>query len=82
MRQSLNFSLPMGFPVNASGKNKTNKQKTACQCKRRGLDSLSQEDTLEEGMQPTPVFLLEESYGQRSLMGYSPWGHKDKIKAT
>ena len=26
--------------------------------------------------QPTPVFLPGESHGQRSLMGYSPWGHK------
>ena len=28
-------------------------------------------------MQPTPVFLPEKSHGQRSLVGYSPWGHKD-----
>ena len=27
--------------------------------------------------QPTPVFLLGKSYGQRSLMGYSPWSHKE-----
>ena len=27
--------------------------------------------------QPTPVFLLGESYGQRSLAGYSPWGCKE-----
>ena len=26
--------------------------------------------------QPTPVFLPGESHGQRSLQGYSPWGHK------
>src|SRR5574337_1115139 len=26
--------------------------------------------------QPTLVFLPGESYGQRSLAGYSPWGHK------
>ena len=26
--------------------------------------------------QPTPVFLPEKSHGQRSLEGYSPWGHK------
>ena len=26
--------------------------------------------------QPTPVFLPKESHGQRSLVGYSPWGHK------
>ena len=26
--------------------------------------------------QPTPVFLPGKSHGQRSLVGYSPWGHK------
>ena len=26
--------------------------------------------------QPTPVFLPGESHGQRSLVGYSPWGHE------
>ena len=26
--------------------------------------------------QPTPVFLPEKSHGQRSLEGYSLWGHK------
>ena len=26
--------------------------------------------------QPTPVFLPGETHGQRSLMGYSPWGRK------
>ena len=28
-------------------------------------------------MQPTPVFLPGEFHGQRSLAGYSPWGHKE-----
>ena len=37
---------------------------------------LSQEDPLEKEMAPTPAFLLEKSHGQRSLVGYSPWGHK------
>ena len=27
--------------------------------------------------QPTPVFLPREFHGQRSLAGYSPWGHKE-----
>ena len=27
--------------------------------------------------QPTPVFLPGESYGQRSLVDYSPWGCKE-----
>ena len=26
---------------------------------------------------PTPVFLPGESHGQRSLVGYSPWGCKE-----
>ena len=26
--------------------------------------------------QPTPVFLPGDFHGQRSLVGYSPWGHK------
>ena len=26
---------------------------------------------------PTAVFLSGESHGQRSLVGYSPWGHKE-----
>ena len=31
----------------------------------------------EEETQPTPVFLPGELHGQRSLGGYSPWGHKE-----
>ena len=27
--------------------------------------------------QPTPVFLHGKCYGQRSLAGYRPWGHKE-----
>jgi len=27
--------------------------------------------------QPTLVFLTGKSHGQRSLVGYSPWGHKE-----
>ena len=29
------------------------------------------------GGQHTPVFLPRESHGQRSLVGYCPWGHKE-----
>ena len=38
--------------------------------------SLGQEDPLEKKWQHTPVFLPRKSHGQRSLAGYSPWGHK------
>ena len=49
-----------------------------------GDQSLCLEDLLEEAKQPTPVFLSGEFHGQRSLAGYSPWGHKesDTTEAT
>ena len=31
----------------------------------------------EKRLQPAPVFLLEKSHGQKSLVGYSPQGHKE-----
>ena len=37
--------------------------------------SLGQKDPLEKGM-ATPAFLPGKSHGQRSLVGYSPWGRK------
>ena len=39
--------------------------------------SLGQEDPLEKGWQPTPVFLPGGSHGQRSVVGCSPWGLKE-----
>ena len=39
--------------------------------------SLSWEDPPRRDGLPTPVFLPGESHGQRSLVGYSPWGCKD-----
>ena len=38
------------------------------------VQSLGREDPLEEAWQSTLVFLPGESRGQRSLVGYSPWG--------
>ena len=35
------------------------------------------EDPLEKEMQPTPVLLPRKFHGWRSLVGYSPWGHKE-----
>ena len=42
------------------------------------------EDPLEKEMAPHFVFLPEKSHGQRSLVGYSPWGSKvlDTTEAT
>ena len=38
---------------------------------------LGQEDPLERKWLPTPVFLPGKSHGQMSLVGCSPWGHKE-----
>ena len=48
---------------------------SACQCRRCRLN-LGWEDTLDKKWQPTSVFLPGKSHGQRSLVGYNPWGHK------
>ena len=40
------------------------------------VSSLGLEDLLERKWHPIPVFLPGKSQGQRSLVGYSTWGHK------
>ena len=35
-----------------------------------------------EEMQPSPVFLLGESYGQRSFAGYSPCSRKSRTQLS
>ena len=64
----------MGLPGRASGK------ELSCQCrrhKRLGLDPWVGKIPWRRAWQPSPVFLPRESYGQRSLVGYSPWGRKE-----
>ena len=41
------------------------------------VQSLGQEDPWRRKWNPTPLFLPGESHGGRSLVGYSPWGHKE-----
>ena len=38
---------------------------------------LGWEVTLKEGMATLQYSCLENPHGQRSLAGYSPWGHKE-----
>ncbi|XDA89333.1 hypothetical protein R6Z07M_018977 [Ovis aries] len=44
--------------------------------KRHGFDPWIRKILWKRKWQPTPVFLLGKSHGQRSLVGYSPWGCK------
>ena len=63
-----------GFPGDASGKEPT------WQCRRHqrpGLHHWVRKIPWKKAWEPTPVFLPEGSSGQRSLAGYSPWGHKE-----
>ena len=67
----LGITQPLkGLPWWVSGKESPAIQET-------WFRSLGQEDPLEK--QPTPVFLPGKCHGQRSLLGYSPWGCK-KVK--
>ena len=41
------------------------------------LQSMGEEVLWRRKLIPTSVFSPGEFYGQRSLVGYSPWGHKE-----
>ena len=61
------------FPGGTSGK------EPSCQCKRRkrlGFSLWVGKMPWRSKRQPTPVFLPGESHGQRSLVGYNPWGRR------
>ena len=46
------------------------------QCRRPLFNSCVRKIPWRRKWQPTPVFFCGKSHGQRSLVGYSPWGHK------
>ena len=48
-----------------------------CQCRSHRFDPWVGRISWRRKWQPTPVLLPGESHGQRSLVGYSPWGHKE-----
>ena len=62
-----------GFPSGAVVKDLPSQRKRH---KRRGLDTQVGKIHWRRKQQPTPVFLPGKSHGQRSLVRYSPRGHK------
>ena len=50
---------------------------SSMQYRRPGFDPWVRKIPWRKKWQPTPAFLPGESHGQRSLVGYSPWGHKE-----
>ena len=63
----------MGFPVDASSK------EPACNAGvvRDTGSTRFRKIPWRRKWQPTPVFFPGEPHGQRSLVGYSPWGRKE-----
>ena len=64
----------IGFPSGGSG------QEPSCKCRRRegrGFDPSVGKSPWRRGWSPRPVFLPREFYGQRSLMGWGLYGHKE-----
>jgi len=52
--------------------------KSVClQCGRPGFDPCVGKIPWRRKWHPTPVLLPGKSHGQRSLVGYSPWGRKE-----
>ena len=52
-------------------------KESACECRRHRFDPWLRKIPWRRKWQPTPEFLPRKSHGQRSLVGYSPWGHKE-----
>ena len=53
----------------------------AWQCRRCGFSPRVGKIPWRRNWLPTPIYLPEKSHGQRSLAGYSPWGHKQSDTA-
>jgi len=67
----------MGFLGGMSGKEPT------CHCRRHRrlrFNPWCEKILWRRAWQPTPVLVPEESHGQRSLVGYSPWGCKSQTR--
>ena len=52
------------------------RRESTCQFRRHRFDPRVRKIPWRRKWQPTPVFLLGKSHGQRSLAGYRPWGPK------
>ena len=67
------LSFLKGFPGGASGKEYTHRRR---RCQRCRFNPWVGKISWRRKWQPAPIFLPGESHGQRSLVGYSPWGRK------
>ena len=70
------YHLILGFPRRLSSKEST------CQCMRHGFNAWVKDIPWRRKWQPTTVVLSGKSHGQRSLEGYSSWGHKGRTQLS
>ena len=70
----MNILIAKAIPGGVSGKESAHQCR---RCKRRGFDPWVRKIPWRRKWQPTPVFLPGEPPGQRSLVGYSSWGHRE-----
>ena len=75
LTQHFNATVKLGFPGGSDGK------ESACEARDPGSIPGTKIPWRREWL-PTPVFLPGESQGQRSLVGYSPQGHKKSDMAA
>ena len=83
--QALSGALHRYFPLKSPiwrgrGESKFTEEKPGTVSARRPRSRpmvISHSDSWRRKWQPTPVLLPGKSHGQRSLEGYSPWGHKE-----
>ena len=69
-----------GFPTSTWASQVVSGKESTCQCSRRrghGFDPWVEKIPWRRKQDATPVFLPGTFHGQRSLVGYSPWGHKE-----
>ena len=71
-----NYVKDRDFLSSAGGKDAT------CHCRRIGFDPWVGKIPWRREWQTSPLFLPGQFHGQRSLVGYNPWAHKDTTEVT
>ena len=67
----------VGFPMGPVVKKKRNTRPPRHETREMGVPPLGGKIPWRKTRRPTPAFLPGESHRQRSLVGYSPGGHKE-----
>ena len=75
LRLTLGLGQHRDFPRGSSGKEST------CQCRSHRFNPWVRKIPWRRKWQPAPVILPGKIHGQRSLVGYSSWGHKESDTA-